>query len=138
MNTYTNIPPISYIFVGVTAAVLSYATWSELKQEDIPQDELVDQIEEQDEPISIEESEMIEQQEEVKEEPPKEEDTEVNNEILPEEPPKEEDAEVNNEILPEEPPKEKVVGGKKRRNMTKKNKRRKNRKQTKQTKLKSR
>ena len=37
--TYTNIPPISYIFVGVTTAILSYVTWAEL-QEEIPQEEI--------------------------------------------------------------------------------------------------
>ena len=31
--TYTNIPPISYIFVGITTAILSYVTWAELQQD---------------------------------------------------------------------------------------------------------
>ena len=31
--TYTNIPPISYIFVGITTAILSYVTWAELHQD---------------------------------------------------------------------------------------------------------
>jgi hypothetical protein len=30
--TYTNIPPISYIFVGITTAVLSYVTWAEMQE----------------------------------------------------------------------------------------------------------
>ena len=31
--TYTNIPPISYIFVGITTTILSYVTWAELQQD---------------------------------------------------------------------------------------------------------
>jgi hypothetical protein len=34
--TYTNIPPISYIFVTITTAILSYVTWAEM-QEDKPE-----------------------------------------------------------------------------------------------------
>ena len=34
--TYTNIPPISYIFVTITTAILSYVTWAEM-QEDRPE-----------------------------------------------------------------------------------------------------
>jgi flagellar biosynthesis component FlhA len=30
--TYTNIPPISYIFVGITTAILSYVTWAESQE----------------------------------------------------------------------------------------------------------
>jgi hypothetical protein len=30
--TYTHIPAINYIFVGITTAVLSYVTWAELQE----------------------------------------------------------------------------------------------------------
>ena len=65
--TYTNIPPISYIFVGVTTAILSYVTWAELQeelpQEEIPQEEIpqeeIPQEEIQQEEVKKEEQGLI-------------------------------------------------------------------------------
>ena len=49
--TYTNIPPISYIFVGVTTAILSYVTWAELQEDknEIPQEEEEEEVPQEEE-----------------------------------------------------------------------------------------
>lgn len=60
--TYTNIPPISYIFVGITTAVLSYVTWAEMQENT-----------EEKEPEQLEESEPIEESQQSEEPEPIEE-----------------------------------------------------------------
>lgn len=112
MNTYTHIPPISYIFVGVTAAILSYVTWVEMQEGEDPEVLVEESNEQVDAPLSLENPESINQEEE------------------------EED--MNTEELQSEKNKDLVAGGKKKRKATKKKRIQKNRKQTKHTKLKSR
>ena len=64
--TYTNIPPISYIFVGVTTAILSYVTWAELQEDknEIPQEEEEEEVpQEEEKEIPQEEEKEIPQEE---------------------------------------------------------------------------
>ena len=62
--TYTNIPPISYIFVGITTAVLSYVTWAEMQEENQENTNTTEEPEQMEEPENLEQSEETEQIEE--------------------------------------------------------------------------
>ena len=68
--TYTNIPPISYIFVGITTAVLSYVTWAEMQENIEEEPEQFEESEPVEEPQQLEEPEQVEQPEPI-EEPPR-------------------------------------------------------------------
>ena len=68
--TYTNIPPISYIFVGITTAVLSYVTWAEMQESTEEEPEQFEESEPVEEPQQLEEPEQVEQPEPI-EEPPR-------------------------------------------------------------------
>lgn len=127
MNTYTHIPPISYIFVGVTAAILSYVTWVEMQEGEDPEVLVEESNEQVDAPLSLENPESINQEEE----------EEVNQEFT-KEPELIKEEGMNTEELQSEKNKDLVAGGKKKRKATKKKRIQKNRKQTKHTKLKSR
>ena len=59
--TYTNIPPISYIFVGITTAVLSYVTWAEMQESTEEKPEQFEESEPVEEPQQLEEPEPIEE-----------------------------------------------------------------------------
>ncbi len=126
MNTYTHIPSISYIFVGVTAAILSYVTWVEMQEGDEQTIPIEDSNEQISEPLEEPENINLEEEpnKEVTEEPELIGQEEIND--------------ANAEDAQPEKNKELVVGGKKKRKATKKKKLRKNKKQTKHTKLKSR
>lgn len=62
--TYTNIPPISYIFVGITTAILSYVTWAEMQENTEDEPEQLEESEPVEEPQQLEESEPVEEHEE--------------------------------------------------------------------------
>lgn len=59
--TYTNIPPISYIFVGITTAVLSYVTWAEMQESTEEEPEQLEESEPVEESRQLEEPEQIEE-----------------------------------------------------------------------------
>lgn len=62
--TYTNIPPISYIFVGITTAILSYVTWAEMQEDNQEQSEdynVTNEPEQMEEPEQVEEPAQFEE-----------------------------------------------------------------------------